>query len=115
MEIGHRLNDRLAELGIKQKDLAGRLGIAPSTLNGYLKDTREPDAAMFVKLSKELDISVDYIMGKTDTKKAPTAEISDKGDTNPTRTRLIEMIYQADDAELIALEKIVDSVLGLRE
>ena len=43
MTFGDRLLNLLDEKEISQKDFAAMLNIAPSTLNGYIKNKRQPD------------------------------------------------------------------------
>ena len=67
MGIGYRLKLRIEELGIKQNELARRLEVSPTTLNGYFTGYREPDIEMIMRLSKELKVSVNYLItGESD-------------------------------------------------
>ncbi len=50
MDFGQRLLQLLYHHGISQKQLALELKIAPTTLNGYVNNRREPD----YKILKEL-------------------------------------------------------------
>lgn len=51
MDFGQRLLQLLYHHGISQKQLALELKIAPTTLNGYVNNRREPD----YKILKEID------------------------------------------------------------
>lgn len=62
LTIGRQLRNRIDELGIKQKDLAQRLRISPTTLNGYFTDYREPDLKTLERLANELDTTIDYLV-----------------------------------------------------
>ena len=52
--------------GYSQAFMAERLGIARSTYAGYEAGKRSPDVEMIAKLSKELYVSVDELLGRYD-------------------------------------------------
>ena len=60
--IGSRLKLKIRQLGINQKELAEKLNISLSTLNGYFRDYREPDIKTIIRLAKELGTSVEYLI-----------------------------------------------------
>jgi len=59
--IGKRLKSRLEHLDMKQSELASKLNISISTLNGYFTEYREPDLKTIIRLADELDTSVEYL------------------------------------------------------
>ena len=59
---GETLNEELKERGIKQKDLAAKIGIMPSHLNELIKGKRSFTVAVAMALEKELGISYDSWM-----------------------------------------------------
>ena len=66
MTIGQRLKARLAELDMKQSELAKKLNLSPTTLNGYFTGYREPDIETLKRLAKELEITVQDLIGSTE-------------------------------------------------
>ena len=60
--LGSRLKLKLRQLEMKQKDLAEKLNISISTLNGYITDYREPDIKTLNKLAEALNTSVEYLI-----------------------------------------------------
>ena len=52
----------IEEQGITQKELAGKLYIAPSTLGCYVQNTREPDFATLTAIADYFDVSTDYLL-----------------------------------------------------
>ena len=62
--------DRLAYLlykyGTNKSELARRLGVAISTVHRWFNDGRMPTYDTIVKLANMYDVSVDWLMGKTD-------------------------------------------------
>ena len=59
---GETLNEELKERGIKQKDLAARIGMRPSHLNELIKGKRSFTVALAMALEKELGIPYDFWM-----------------------------------------------------
>ncbi len=62
MEFGDRLLQILNEKEISQRDFAAALNIAPTTLNGYIKNKRQPDFALVKQIAFSLKVSVDYLL-----------------------------------------------------
>lgn len=62
MLFGDKLAEILEEREISQKKLALDLNIAPSTLNGYIKNKRQPDFELLKKIAAILDVSIDYLL-----------------------------------------------------
>lgn len=59
---GEILNEELKERGIKQKDLAAKIGIRPSHLNELIKGKRSFTVEISMALEKELGIPYDSWM-----------------------------------------------------
>ncbi len=62
MAFGDRLLDLLEEKDISQKDFAATLNIAPTTLNGYIKNKRQPDFELVKTIAYTLNVSTDYLL-----------------------------------------------------
>lgn len=62
MNFGDRLLNLLDEKDISQKDFAAMLNIAPSTLNGYIKNKRQPDFELVKNIVFILGTSADYLL-----------------------------------------------------
>lgn len=61
-----RLKELREKKGYLQKFVADKLGIRSNTLSGYENGTRSPDPDMLVAISELYDVTVDYLLGKTD-------------------------------------------------
>lgn len=57
MEFGDKLLLTLNEREISQKEFAKLLNIAPTTLNGYIKNKRQPDFALVKQIAFLLNVS----------------------------------------------------------
>ncbi len=62
MEFGDKLLMILNEKNISQRDFAAALNIAPTTLNGYIKNKRQPDFALVKQMAFSLNVSIDYLL-----------------------------------------------------
>ncbi len=62
MQFGDKLLALLEEREISQKDFAAMLSIAPTTLNGYIKNRREPDLELVKKIAFILNVTTDYLL-----------------------------------------------------
>ena len=65
MKFSNRLENLLEERNLTQKFLSKELNIAASTLNGYLRQNREPDFDTLINLAKYFNVSIDYLLGVT--------------------------------------------------
>ena len=60
--------------GLSQKDAAKELGISQSLLSHYEKGIRECGLEFLVKTADYYDVSVDYLLGRTNSPNLPTNE-----------------------------------------
>ncbi len=61
-----------------QQSFANAFGVAQSTVGGWEAGSREPTYETLVRLASFLHVSVDYLLGLTDEKEGPLAEISEE-------------------------------------
>ena len=78
--FGQNLLNALRKKNISQKQIADSLKLSPACINGYIKNTREPDFATLVKIAQYLDCSIDQLI---------TANINDAID--PDYAKLISL------------------------
>ena len=64
------LHERLIELRLNhnllQKDLATAIGISLRAYQYYEKAEREPTSSVLIALAKHYNVSLDYLVGRTD-------------------------------------------------
>ncbi len=63
-----RIKQLRQERGLKQEELAKEFGIAQQTISNYEKGIREPDITTLKKMADFFDVSLDFLLGKTDIK-----------------------------------------------
>lgn len=65
------------EKGITMKELGETVGVAESTISQYETGKRSPDFETLLKFGEFFNVSTDYLLGRSDTKKFP-AEAGDQ-------------------------------------
>ena len=68
MEFGERLREIRVERNMKQQTLADAVNIALRTYQHYEKGDREPSLSTLIALADALDVSVDELLGRTESK-----------------------------------------------
>lgn len=59
----NRIREARKQKGMKQTDLCKRVGVSQATLSSWESGKFEPNAAAWVNLSKQLNVSIEYLMG----------------------------------------------------
>lgn len=66
MQTYEILKDLRLDARLTQKELSQQLGIGQSTIVGYEKNEREATASNLLKYAVFFNVSVDYLLGRTD-------------------------------------------------
>ena len=61
-----RIKQLRAACGATQKEIALLLGMTPNAYQKYEYGEREPNMATFIALADYFDVSLDYLVGRTD-------------------------------------------------
>ena len=102
--IKERLKELRKERGLNQRELALYLKLSPSTIAMYETGQRIPDADTLEKLADYFNVSVDFILGRTDTPRPePAAAKADEAKHSP-----IAFSGDMSDINIDALEKIIN-------
>ncbi len=62
MNFGHTIINLLEKNNMTQKELAARLQIPPTTLNGYIRNRHEPDHNILIKMADIFGVSIDHLL-----------------------------------------------------
>ena len=74
--LGERIGAVRRSRGLSQAELARRLGISPSAMGMYEQGRREPSAQTLVDLSRELQVSTDFLLtGKAADREDPLPQL----------------------------------------
>ncbi len=60
--------------GVSQQKVADFLNVSQQAYANYESGKRKPEYDLLLRLADFFDVSVDYILGRTDTKKAPASK-----------------------------------------
>lgn len=66
---GERLKALRKKRKVQQKELAEHLGISVRGYQFYESEDNEPNIKMLIALADFYDVSIDYLVGRTDTPK----------------------------------------------
>ncbi len=86
-----KLKELRLENGLKRSELARKLNLPQSTIANYENETRQAPYNILITLAEFFEVSVDYLLGRTDDFKLPK-EIS-----------LNDALLSANERELISL------------
>ncbi len=73
--IGKRMKEVRKLRGYTQEDIALKLGVSVSAVKKWEQDKTDPNTALFVELADYLDVSLDYLLNRSnDLSRIPTVE-----------------------------------------
>lgn len=87
---------------LTQSDVASYLGITVSAYGNYELGQREPDLATLNKLAEYFDVSVDYILGRTDERGTVGKNIYDISGISPRFLSLYNSLSPTQQDKVIA-------------
>lgn len=97
--LSRQIESLRRKMGWSQKELARRLHISPSAVGMYEQGRREPSIEVLVALSKEFDVTIDYLV--TGTHRISTITEVNLGKENGME--LLSMLRNLSRKELIVL------------
>ena len=78
LTIQERIKDLRVERGLTLKELAEQTGLSSSALGSYeADDNKDISHYALIKLTKFYDVTADYLLGLTETKRHPNADLAD--------------------------------------
>jgi transcriptional regulator with XRE-family HTH domain len=92
MMRGERLRKRREDLGLSQAELGERLGIEGRAIYRYEKNQVDPSADTLAKLSQELRVTADYLLGLVD---EPSEHLTEEALT-PAERKLLAAFRRFD-------------------
>lgn len=104
------LGERIAELrkvcDMSQKELGEKLGVSASAIGMYEQGRREPNNAMMIAMEKLFGVTVDYLLGVTDsTENEPESSVTRKFGNRLRDLRVSEGITQLQMAVILDTSK----------
>lgn len=84
---------------LTQKEVANLLNLNQQRYNHYETGRREPDNEILAQIANVLDVTTDYLLGKTDIKKAEVS-INEKPLTLEQQ-KLLDITLELDDDDIL--------------
>ncbi|MFT8955460.1 helix-turn-helix domain-containing protein [Liquorilactobacillus satsumensis] len=95
MTIFERTKSAADEKGLSLQNVAEKAGLGINSIYGWKK--KDPSISRLNKVADVLDVSVDYLLGKTDKKKYYELNKHEKEDLGLAAEKLIEGIEKGDN------------------
>ncbi len=98
MSIGQRISSLRQELKLTQKELAEKFNISSSSIGMFEQNRRSPDSELLNRFADFFNVSVDYLLGRTDIKNSNDSKTETKAYHNLDVSGLPdEAIEQVED------------------
>ena len=91
---------------MKQTELCAILGVSQSALSSWENGKFQPDDTAWKQLANIFNVSLDYLMGRSDIKKEPTTPQDDELSNlikDPKLKELYDVLTSLDDEEIESL------------
>ncbi len=97
MNFGERITQLRKEKGLNRKQFADYLGIPSTTLRNYEINAREPGHVFLKQVSQIFHVSIDYLLGMSETKQPVLFCNSEKNSLNEEEQQLIDNYRQLNE------------------
>ena len=115
--FGERLKELRLEHKLTQLELAKKLFISKSSICKYEKDNNFPEASLLQKIADYFEVSVDYLLGKSNIKSNNDNKIKDELIQQKLREILECFIEAGYDPNKISKEEfklVIDTYMNLK-
>lgn len=104
--LGKRITELRKACDMSQKELGEKLGLSASAIGMYEQGRREPGNAMLIAMEKLFGVTVDYLLGVTDsTENEPESSVTRKFGNRLRELRVSEGITQLQMAVILDTSK----------
>lgn len=110
----HRIKQLRQEHGLSQRGLADKLGISQQSINKYENHNIEPDIAMLCQIAALFDVSIDYLVERTDERILPVSPDVGSVPLSAAEILLVGNYRQLSDAERQSIDLVIRNYLALR-
>jgi transcriptional regulator with XRE-family HTH domain len=112
MMIGERIKSLREERKITQQELARYLGVSQKTISNYENGERSPDPDTLRKIADYFDVTVDYLLGRSNHRKLTRRDERDiEKIIEETRQRIENTEGLMLDGEILSQED-VDAIIN---
>lgn len=111
--LGYKLQELRHMKNICQKEFAGYLHVSISTISNYENNIHEPDIPTLIKIADFYNVSVDYLLNRTDCL-YPLSILEEKITDDYTCSSILNTVVQLSSASKTDLATYLN-MLNLRE
>lgn len=90
--FANRLKKERESNGWTQEQFAELLGVSNGTVSGYERNYREPDFDTLIKIAKQLNVSIDYLLGYSDIRNPYIKTAGSPDESNELAARIAQLI-----------------------
>ena len=87
------------------------MGVSNGTVSGYERNYREPDFDTLIKIAKQLNVSIDYLLGYSDIRNPYIETTGSPDDSNELVTRIAELIIHSKKIKTKKEENFILTVI----
>lgn len=100
--LGNRIGALRREKGLKQDELAEKLGISPQAVSKWETDQTCPDISLLPHLAKLLDVSVDELLsGKQES--APAVRMLPETERKNIKDMMLRIVIESNDGDHVRI------------
>lgn len=101
MDFHDRLKELRKEKDLYQKELADKLNIGRTTIANYEQGKRFPDKDTLNKIADYFNVSVDYLLGRTNHRQDPNEKITKALEEQPELLDFWEQFKKRESMQLL--------------
>ena len=117
--LGKRIGMLRRQKGLKQDELADKLGVSPQAVSKWENDQTCPDISLLPELAKILEVSVDELLsGKQES--APVVQIVPETQRKDIRDMILRIVVDSADGDkvrvnlpIVLLQIAIDTGMGM--
>lgn len=99
-KAGDRLANLLSSKGLRQKDLAKKLNVSENMPSYWIHGRRQPTLEQYVDMASYFEVSLDYLVGLSDTPVLHPSLVDELGLSESAVSRLIDIAHDPDKKAL---------------
>lgn len=109
--ISTRLKSLREDADLSQKELAKLLGVSPSTIGMYEAGKRTPDSEMLTRICDFFNITVDYLIGRSNIKnpQCSTSKKTEQSHLTDDEKNILNLYKKLNDKDKAKVEGIMEN------
>jgi transcriptional regulator with XRE-family HTH domain len=108
VNLGERLKTLREENKVTQEHLAEYLGVGRPTVAGYETKGKQPSYEILDKIANYFNVSVDYLLGRTDIKNSSILSAKEEQNKYYTNNDIAEEIHNLSPESQEELKKLIE-------